>query len=323
MAVTLETYPVETMSGKVYNIFAGFNAVELEFKREDIGTFNVGSGAGGKVLITVASDITSELNINEWLYLYGVGATYTYDNSYKIIDLLFNSPNTEITIDTDFIEVASTGYINYKQNWLLETQLVSPDNVLIKKYPSNIKNDGSPSGVIEINTSMLVDALDTDILGSSGEITDSREICQVKYREVWREDDTALFTLIDDTPIVIIFSAEDSEPETFINEFETPKIWAGYPFVLNLLHSIENLSGTRLVCNFSELDINQDIITTENSLADFAPSAFGILQVNFNDNQKVIEDNTKYVQFNINSSNLADYETGDYNDTDYLTINTP
>jgi len=323
MAVTLTTYPVTTESGKVYNIFAGFNAVELEFQRVDVDAFNVGSGAGAKVLITIASDITSELNIGEWLYLYAAGVTYEYNGTFKILDVVFNSPNTEITVDTDFIEVASTGYINYKQNWFLEAQLVSPDNVLVKKYPANIESDGTPSGLVGINTSMLVDALSNSILTTSGEITGSREICQVKYREVWREDDTASYTLIDDTPIVIVFTAEDSEPETFINEFSIPKIYEGYPFFINLLHSVENLSSDRIAIEFDELDINTDDITTSNPLATFNPEDYGILQVNFNDNTKAIEDNTKYIRFNAGSTDSADFETGDFNDTDFYTINTP
>ena len=323
MSVALTSYPVVTSSGKVRNIFAGFQAVELGFKREDIQIDSVSSGAGAKILIDVVGDITSSLNVGEWLYLYSEGATFTYDGSFHILTVVFSSPNTEITVEGSFIEVTSSGYVNYKQNWFLEAKLVNPDNNDILNYPQLLQNDGNPNGEIEVNTSMLVDFLKNEIFITSQEITEGRQECKVMYRESWREDDTDTFTLIDQEPIIIIFAAEDSEIEDFVNGFEVPRMWEGYPFLLNILHSLENYVGERVVVSFDELDINKDNIILDTLLTNFNPIAFGILQANFNDNSKEIEDNTRYIRFNANSSDAADYETGDYNDTDYQTINTP
>ncbi|MCK5613025.1 hypothetical protein KAR91_64730 [Candidatus Pacearchaeota archaeon] len=323
MSVALTSYPVVTSSGKVRNIFAGFQAVELEFKREDIAIVTVSQGANNKILIDISGDFTTDLNVGEWVYLFAEGATFTYDNSFQILDVTFNSPNTEITVNGDYIENASTGYCNYKQNWFLEAKLVNPDNNDILNYPQLLQNDGNPNGEIEVNVSMLVDFLKNEILSSSQEITDGRQECQVMYRESWREDDTDTFTLVDQESIIIIFAAEDSEIEDFVNGFEIPKMWEGYPFLLNVLHSLENYSGERVSISFDELDINKDDIILDTLLTNFNPSAFGILQANFNDNIKVIESNTRYIRFNANSSGNADYETGDYDDDDYQTINTP
>ena len=102
-----------------------------------------------------------------------------------------------------------------------------------------------------------------------------------------------------------------------------PKIWDGYPFSINLIHSNQNESGKRVAVSFDELDINESIITSNNLLINFEASDFGILQANFEDNTNPIDDTTRYIRINANSSGSADYETGDYNDTDYLTINTP
>ena len=291
MGVTLTTYPVITESGKIRNIFAGFDAVELTFQRSDIDIVNISSGADAKILIDVAGDITSALNVGEGLYLFGEGLTYTYDLSAKILDINYNAPNTEITIDAPFIQVASSGYVNYKQNWFLEAKLVDPDNNLVWKYPSLLSNDGDPSGVVNINTSMLVDALYNDIAETSQEITTAREICKVMYREVWRENQTEAFILVDDEPIIIIYAAENAEIESFINGFDLPKIWAGYPFAINLLHSVENLTENRIAVTFDELDINQNNVTVDNPLTEFGNDDFGILQANFSDNQKAIESN--------------------------------
>lgn len=323
MSVTLITYPVEISSGKVRNIFAGFDAVELEFKREDTAIVSVTQGANNKILISISSDITSSLNVGEWVYLYSVGTTFTYDGVFQILDLAYSAPNTEITVDGDYIETTSSGYCNYKQNWYLESKIVDPDNTAVKNYPELLQTDGNPNGEIKVNTSMLVDFLQSELLEQSGEVAESRQHCKLEYREVWREDDTSVFTLVDQQPIIIIYAAENAEIESFVTGFDTPKMWDGYPFYINLLHSKENYVGERVSVEFDELDINQDDINTGQLLANFSPDAFGVLQVNFEDNINVIDTDTRYIRFNAFSSDRADYETGDYDDNDYFTINTP
>lgn len=323
MAVTLTKYPVITSSGKVRNIFAGFSSVELEFKREDAQIVGVSQGVDNKILISITGDITGDLNVGEWVYLSAQGSSFTYDDSFQILTVVFSSPNTEITVNGDFIEVASSGYSNYKQNWFLESKLVNPDNNDILNYPQLLQNDGNPNGEVEVNTSMLVDFLKNEIKSTSQEITEGRQECKVMYREVWREDDTEVFTLVNQEVIIIIFAAEDSEIQSFVSSFDTPRIWEGYPFFLNMLSSLENLGGKRISVNFDELDINKTNVNTDNPLVDFNPNDFGILQVNFSDKVNEIEDNTRYVTFNANSSGAADFETGDFDDNDFLTINTP
>lgn len=323
MSVVLTSYPVVTSSGKVRNIFAGFSEVELEFKREDIQIVDVSQGANNKILISIVGDFTGSLNVGESVYLFAEGATFTYDNSFQIIAVVFSSPNTEITVDGEFIEVANSGYINYKQNWFLESKLVNINNNDVLNYPQLLQTDGNPNGEVEVNISMLVDFLQNEILLSSKEVTNARQDCKVMYRESWREDDSASFTLVDQETIIIIYSAENSEIEDFVNGFETPRIWSGYPFLLNILHSLENSPGRRIAVTFDELDINKDNLILDNQIIDFSPDAFGILQTNFEDKVKVIEDNTRFIRFNADSSEQADYETGDFNDDDFLTINTP
>ena len=323
MAVVLTSYPVTSTSGKVRNIFAGFDSVELEFKREDSAIIDVAQGVDNKLLITVLGDLTTDLNVGEWVYINSPGATLTYSGSFQILTVVFSSPNTEITVNTDFIEVAALGYLNYKQNWFLEAKLVDPNNNLVLKYPQLLQNDGSPEGIIEVNTSMLVDFLKNEILETSQEVTGARNNCKVMFRESWREDDTQAFALVDDFQIIIIYAAENSEIQSFVNGFNEPRMWEGYPFYLNMLSSVENMAGKRAIVTFNELDINNDNIIIDNPLANFESSDFGLLQSNFNDNIKVIEANTRYITFNANDSGSADFETVDFNDTDFLTINTP
>jgi hypothetical protein len=323
MAVSLVTYPVITSSGKVRNIFAGFAPVELEFKREDIQIVSISSGTDNRIVISVSGDITGSLSVNEWIYYYAEGTTHTYEGVFQVYDINYSAPNTLIELNEQYIEAATTGYVNYKQNWYLESKLVSPDNSLILKYPQVLQNDGSPDGVVEVNTSMIVDFLENQIETTSQEITDSRDECLVMYREVWREDDTQSFTLVDQEFIIIIYAAEDSEIESFVNKFDYPRMYEGYPFMLNMLHSLENESAKRISITFDEQNINGTDITNDNPLINFENEDFGILQANFADNVNPINSATRFITFNMNSISEPDYLTGDYNDNDYLTINTP
>lgn len=323
MAVSLTKYPVVSDSGKIRNIFAGFSAVELEFKREDIAVIDTTQGLDNKLLITVLGDITSELNVGEWIYVYSPTNILNYDGSFQVADIVFSSPNTEITVNTDFIEIGTGGYLNYKQNWFLESKLVSSSRTDILKYPSLLQSDGSPEGIVFVNTSMMVDFLKNEILENSGEVVSGREDCRVMWREVWREDETQAFNLVDESPIVVVFAAENNDIDIFLNNFEQPNIWAGYPFYLNFIHSVENSPGRRIVTTFDELDINQDNIITDNQLFSFEPVSFGFLQSNLADKVKEIEDNTRYIRFNANTSSSPDYQTGEYDDLEYLTENTP
>jgi hypothetical protein len=327
MSVALTKYPVTEINGKINNTFAGFSAVELEFQREDIQIISVGSGVDAQIAITVSGDLTSVLNVAEWLYLYAVGATYTYDLQGKIVSIVYGAPNTVITISEPYIENASSGYVNYKQNWFLESKLVDADNNAILKYPKLFSDDGTASGVVNVNCSMLVDRLSNEILTKSGEVTSSRNECKVMYREVWREDDTQAFILVgatpivdyDTVPIIITYAADNSTVESFVNEFEQPIMWQGYPFSLALLHSTANNSDEKVEVNFDELDINKENITENNFLYIFKNGIFGFLQVNMADNLTVINDNTKYLRFNFITKKIGDYKAGDYKTGDYFT----
>ena len=320
MSITLKTYPVTIDSGKINNIFAGHQPVEIEFERVDISINSVSSGVDNQILIEVTGDLTGNLNVGEWIYLYAVGTTYTYDGSFQIIDINFNSPDTEITIAGDFIEVSNSGFLNYKQNYFVECKLVDVDNNMIRKYNSNINDDGTPNGIVTINVSQVVDFLNNEILQTSGVVSNNANRFQLMYREVFREDITSAFVLLDELPIIITKAADNSEIESFACQFETPKIWVGYPFNLSILHSPENNSGLRLSVDFDELDINETEITTANLLANFGLNFIGFGQASFLDNTKVLDSNTKFIRFNLKTNNLADYDPNDYNSSDYLTI---
>lgn len=322
MSLTLTTYPVIASGGKINNAFAGFQEIEVEYKREDIQISGIASGAGSVVEITVSGNITSELNVGEWIYLYSKGLSYTYDLKAKVSSIVFSSPNTVIEIESPFIQITGSGYLNYKQNYFVEAKLVdkTDNNILI--YPTLFSDNGTADGIVKLNVSQMVDLLKSEILENSGEKTKGRIQAKLMYREVWREDDTQAFILEDKEPIVVIYAADQPENEKFINSFDVPKVYAGYPFMINLLHTLENNVGERVKVTFDELDINKDILTANNQLHSFAASEFGILQTSFKDKVVPVSE-TAFIRFKATSIKEYDYATGDYNDTDYLTENTP
>ena len=319
MSLSLVDYPVKLLDGKVRNIFAGFSAVEVQFKREDVVIEEVVSGTNAQIQINIIGDITGSLSVNEDVYLYAKGVVNEYDSSYKVTAIVFNAPNTEVTVDGAFLEIATVGYFNFKQDYFVESFLVSPANILINKYASPTETDGAPNGEVYINASMLVDALKNSVLIDTGEVSEAREICQMKYREVWRENQTEPFVLIDSDPIIITYSAENVEIETFINGFDVPIIWAGYPFAINVTHSTANSVGLRIEVNFDELDINKNDVVLNNKLTYFNGFDFGFLQSNFADKTVEIDDTTEYIRFNAIASNVPDFKLGDFKSGDFKT----
>ena len=65
--------------------------------------------------------------------------------------------------------------------------------------------------------------------------------------------------------------------------------------------------------------INKNEITADNLLHNFRPNDFGILQANMSDYTKLIDDNTRFLNFKLNADAAGDYDTADYNNTDYQT----
>ena len=318
MSLNLVKYPVTTTS-QINNLFAGFLPVNLEYKREDAQIVSVGAGANGKIQVVISGDITASLNVNEWVYLYAKGNLFDYDNSYQVIDISYSNPNTFITLDSDFIENASIGYLNYKQNYFVEAKLVNPTNEKVMAYSDVLEINGSASGDVVINANALVDGLTDTISESSQEITSARNICKVAYREVWRENQINTFTVQFGEPLVIVYAAENIETEKFINNQNEPTIFAGYEFIINSAHTNENNTGQKIGVSFDELDINKANITTDNALSEFESKDFGILQANFSENIIAINGNTQFIKFNLITTAKPDYKAGDYKAGDYKT----
>jgi len=314
--INLVSYPVEINSGKINNMFAGFDDVNIEFKREDLSVFSIGSGPDNKILITLSGDYLGVLFVGEWLYLFATGINYIYDNSFKIISIDYSSPDTEILVNGDFIESASVGYINYKQDYFVETKLVNVDNNAIRQFSETISDDGNASGEITINVNNPVNYLESDILDNSGLVSNSVNRFKVMYREVWRENQTEVFILIDEEPIYILYNAELNGIEKINNKLEEPIIWDGYPFSFSLFHSLENNSGLTYEATFNEMDINKNNLTTENFINTFKTLDFGQMQANFTDKTTELNENTRYINFNINAFVLSDYDSLEYS-SDY------
>jgi hypothetical protein len=318
MSISLVSYPVTINSGIINNIVPGFQNIFIEFKREDIAVVSISQGTNNTIVVEIAGDLSSSILVGDWVYLYSQGSTYLYDLSAEVLEVTVPG-NTNVRIDSQFIEASTGGYLNYKQNWFLESKLVNPDNNNILEYPSLFANDGNANGEIKVSVSPLVDALSSQILSNSGEITEARNIAQLMYREVWREDDTQVFVLLAETPIIVTYSADSQGAEKFINDFDLPVYWAGYPFSIMFHHSKQNYVGKSLIVDYDELDINNDLISSDNSLVNFSSSEYGFLQVNFTDNLNAISDNTKFLKININESSLADFKAGDFKAGDFKT----
>jgi len=320
MGLTLTSYPVTVESGTVLNLFPGFKPIPIQFERVDVALISLGQGIDNKIEIVVSGDITLELNEGEWIYLFATGTTYDYNGSFQVISLVYGVGVTTILLDGDFIELSNSGYVNYKQNYFVELALVRYDNENILQYKGLLTDSGTPSGYINIDASPLVDGLKNDILDTSSEVETSRERCKIKYREVWREQQSNSYVFASsEYQLIICYAADDFETEKFINEFTEPRMYAGYPFVLAFSKSLDNNVGKDITVNFNELDINKDDITIDNQLKNYPQNIFGFCQANFNDNIVAIDDYTRYIEFELTTNDLFDYDSNDYDSNDYVT----
>lgn len=313
MSLTLTSYPVTVVQGVIDNIFAGFKPINIEFERQDISIVSIASAPDNKVQVNILGDITSELQNSDFIYIYSEGSTYTYDATAEVINVIYNAPNTEIDIDLDFIEISTGGYSNYKQNYNIDMVLTNPNNFAINLLGFNLQQTGTNSGNIVFDVNLINDLncqnFVTQLTGR--ELTEGRIKFNVKYREVWREDDTQLYTEIAN-PIIALFAAENNGIEDFNNVFPEPILYLGYPMGIGLIHSDSNFSGLSVKTSFDELDINQNDITTNNDLKEFDLGAYGILLSTTEDTSLILNENTKYVRLKTNLTGLTEYEPTEY-----------
>lgn len=307
MSLTLVSRPVSDYD----NIKPGFKPIEFEFNRQDMAIDSITNGAGNKVLVKVGTDITSALAIGDFAYINSQGATFEYDGTGEVLDITFNSPNTEITLNIDYIEDTSAdGYINYLQNWYLEMKVVDPDNTDIDLLGFSIKDDGKPDGTINIDTSIIVDKL-IDNIFSSGIQTNERIKYLVKYREVY---DNSATSFTDDTvPIICIFATDEILRNEFNHPATLPKFWNGYNWGIGFYFNNDSNPGDAINILVDQLDINKGDLSTDEILQNFAVGSYGLLWVDSTNMASSINADTYYLKFKANTTTTS----GEFEPTEF------
>lgn len=289
MALTLVSNPVVTESGVVKNLFAGFLPVEFVFKREDLAVSACGQGSDNKLLITIGVDLSNDISIGDFVYAYSEGANYTYDGSGEVLEITA----TTITIDVDFIENSTGGYINYKRNYFVEAELVNEDNADVKVLPFLLRDDGDNAGNITIDTSIANDKNELQFEYALQALGDARLKFRFQYREVW-EDSNESFTLVPDE-LILYFGTEQGVIESFVQELDDAFIYEGYPFGGIILHSDANNGGDNLSLLYDELDINKQAIDSNNVIGVISSDDYGQIFVNL-DKSNTYNENTEYIK---------------------------
>lgn len=316
--IVLSQHPVTTSGGVTYNIFAGFQPVEFTFTRQDVTISTVTAGAGGKISVKVAGDITSDLNENESVYIYSVGIGYTYDKSGEVINLTFSGGLTTLLIDIDYIVSTSGGYMNYYQNYNLQMKLTSPTNFNIDLLGFSLQNDGTDSGNIVIDTSIINDVNTQNIITESCVVTDGRKKYNVKYRQSWR-DNTSQTWITVDNPIIVVYATEQPTIKEFSTPFNLPKIWLGYPAVFGLFHSNANESSSVVQILFDELDINQSVLTSDNLLNRFKANDYGLLAVIDPYGSFTFDADVNYLMLKASYEIYGEFNPTEFNNTEFNT----
>ena len=293
MGITVESFPV-IVAGSTLNLLPANDAINVTYKREDYVITSIADNAG-TISVVLTGISTGSFDIGGKIYVYSEGASYTYD-TVGVITAKLPLPlvgDTTLQIDIPFIQVTSSGYVNYKNDWYLEIELRDPVlsfNVL----GYTLKDVGDRSGNITVDTSSVVNLISQILDMSSLEQESGRLDYLVYYRESWLDNRSETYVLTDASKIIALDAVEGVTAQTIANSFTTPKAWKTYPILSCLFNSDTNEAGS-IVVEFDELDINKSTLTTANALTSL--SGKGILQALF-DNTFVYDADTKYLRFN-------------------------
>lgn len=293
MAVTLISNPVETVGGIVKNLFAGFDEVEFKFKREDDQIDGVGQGIDNQILIQTQNDWSTYLNTGDDVYLFSEGDNYTYDLNGEVVAVTA----TTITITGDYIENATGGYINFRRNWRLESELVNENNSDVKVLPFKLIDDGDNKGNVTIDVSIGNDINNIEFDYNVVLLDDMSLLFKFQYREVYDELEGS-FVLVDDR-ICLVYATVQPEQEAFVNSLDEPKLWKGYPFGAVLTHTNDNSDDDKLVFKYDELDINKTTLTTNNAVGEIESNKDGFIFVNI-DKDNTYEVDTEFIKLKAN-----------------------
>lgn len=307
MSLTLVTNPVGSAATK---IFAGLKPIEFIFKREDLAITNVVSGTGG-VKINHAGDLTAYLTAGDSIYLHSAGTGYTYDATGTILTIVAG----EITIDVPYIVTGTGGYINYFKNYYVELQCVRDTLPDVNLLPFSLQSDGDAAGNIKIDVSTVNDLNRQRGAIAQQHLATSSQEFEVQYKQVYTGSAES-FTLVDDKLLIVLYCPENPVTEEVLNQFDLPKLYLGYSGALVIAHDADIASST-LEMTYKEQDANKADITTD-TLGSQASDVNGFLMWAWLNNATV-DDQTKYIEFNLKKTALYDFAAPDFGYPDFLT----
>lgn len=306
MILTLTTNPVAGTS----QIFAGFEKIEFIFKREDIAITSVTSGTGG-AKISHSGDLTSYLSAGDTIYFYSEATNMTYDTSATILSIIAG----EITVDEPYIETGGAGYMNYFKNYYVELQCVNPDNTDVNLLPFSLESDGDAAGNITIDVSIMNDLNAQRGIIAKEHLSDSVQIFQVKYRQVYDGSSESFIELTTKT-LIVLYCTDTPESEEIINDLDLPKIYLGYPVAFCVAHYAGD-PGETVELTYNEKDINNNNI---------ASGTLGTLNAGLNgfllwewDKDTSVDSQTKYIDFEFEFEATFDFADPDFAYPDFVT----
>ncbi len=272
----------------IENVFAGDKPVNYVFKRQDTKVQSVGIGASSKILVTFTSPLDSSIVVGSSIYI----SSGDYDESGEVLAVTTYT----ITLNINWFEDSTGGYINWKKNWYFEVNLVNVDNTLINTLPFTLRDDGDEAGNITIDVSIVNDLNKATIPTSSGEITDERTKFYLQYREAWEDNTSGSYTTYVEE-IIIVYASEQMEIEEFSNDLDLPPYYTSYDTGIIFTHSNYNDDSGKIGIEFyyDELDINQLNVTTDNFLSAVTIEKYGFIYCEI-PSSLVLDSTTEYLK---------------------------
>jgi len=222
MGLAVERSPViidTANNDAVLRMFRGFMEANAILKRVDEPVTNVSSGTNSNVVLTVSGDLTAEIEVGDFVSWFDMSEFYD-NGSYRVVEVVFNTPNTNIRIDVQFQgDPTADGSLNYKKGYFVEYQFLkdttSPENVFWFSFEQ--KSQTSINGEVKIDVNQMREFLSVSKF-------DERILYVtyfLRFRESWNGNRDQSWQALDNNPLMAtIHSTNESRNDKYYYTYD-------------------------------------------------------------------------------------------------------
>jgi hypothetical protein len=271
MSVTITTFPRKTVGSNTSKWVAAHNPIIYQMARRDFTVNNVQiNTAYNATKPAVSVSATTALQQSVFAAIAAGDRVYLsaapYVGLYEVVSTHVAGSNYHIVIDTSYVGVAWSGYLNALDtlsNYWLETQVVKWNGIAWENVGAPLRNYPNTSGVFKLDVQAVIQNLPAfwdsfDYATLNVKDTNQSGFFNIKWRENWDGSTNAFTNVLANNRHFFVNAARQIgaqygqnmfehvpfEPSNakFLSGFERPVFFPGYPFDLAFIYS-DAISG--------------------------------------------------------------------------------